>query len=151
MDIYREGTVQSSRGDAVAKYAVPSVLTKRVPRQVKYTKDAKGLVVGSDHGKIYVFLEGSNRKPSQILSYSTRGTVQAIATGETSDSHYIIGASLEKNPSIKIWSKKRMTGKDDWSTTNGSWVDLLMKLSVTAAVVLYVMNTLCVSRVYSRR
>lgn len=58
--------------------ALPSKVTRRVPKQVVWADSHKAVIGGSDHGKIYVY-DAETAKVMTALHHDKDGLVQSVA------------------------------------------------------------------------
>ncbi|KAI0740242.1 WD40-repeat-containing domain protein [Earliella scabrosa] len=93
---------QLSSGATIATYEIEDSLTS-LPRPVIFGEGRRVVIVGSNHGRVYVF-EKKGGQPIDVLQHDVCGTVQSIAAhwdGRTST--IVCATSSNGRPSMSIW------------------------------------------------
>ncbi|EIN13259.1 WD40 repeat-like protein [Punctularia strigosozonata HHB-11173 SS5] len=81
--------------------------TWKIPKQVVFAEGGQTVIVGSDHGDVYVF-DRAGGHPQAVLHHQDTGYTQTIATCSTGNGCLVAcGTSLDGVPSsVSIWKSK---------------------------------------------
>ncbi|KAF7361459.1 WD40 repeat-like protein [Mycena sanguinolenta] len=116
----------------VKALAVPSTTQEKRPRQVRFVDDSKAIVIGSDHGIVYIF-DRRNGQITDKLVLGGKDWVQTLATTECENIPTIItaksGDGLPDNDII-VWQKVVDRGRSDPSAS-----ETLLSLVLLATLV----------------
>ncbi|KAF8197686.1 WD40-repeat-containing domain protein [Mycena galopus ATCC 62051] len=133
----------------VKRFLVPATTQEKLSRQVRFVDDSKAIVIGSDHGVVYVFDRRSGEVLDELI-LAGKGWVQTIAVeilisdirsfglrlDQTANCENIptifaanSGDGLADNP-IYIWRKTADRGRTDPS----AW-EVIMSVSMVALLV----------------